>query len=390
VPPCEGDRPRAARLELAEILRAHPPGPERLSGDQARVVRDLVACRTAALGGHLYRCDRCDHESPLYNSCHNRHCPKCHNLDQALWGEAQARHLLPVPYFHLVFTLPPALHPFFRLHPRQSYALLFAAAAETLLQVARTHLGATPGFIAVLHTWGQTLLFHPHIHVIVTGGGLSLDGKRWIASRPRFFLPVRKLSTVFRGKLLSSLLHRVDARRFRIGPIVGQKLLRQATATPWNVYSKPPAAGPEQVLRYLGRYTHRIAIGNERLVALQDGNVSFRYKNRARGDSRCIENLPAPEFLRRFLKHVVPRRFMRVRHYGILANRIRAQRLSLARVLLDAPAPPEPQDHVPESREEAFRRLTGSEPTLCPVCRRGTLTIIAELPRLIGPHARSP
>ena len=390
MPLCEGDRPRTARLELAEILRAHPPGPERLSGNQARVVRDLVACRTAALGGHLQRCDSCDREIPLYNSCHNRHCPKCQNLDQALWGEAQARNLLPVPYFHLVFTLPPALHPFFRLHPRQAYALLFAAAAETLLQVARRRLGATPGFIAVLHTWSQTLLFHPHIHVIVTGGGLSLDGRRWIASRPRFFLPVRTLSEVFRGKLLSSLRQKIDARRFRMETTVGQKLLRQATATAWNVYSKPPAAGPEQVLRYLGRYTHRIAIGNERLVALQDGNVSFRSKDRARGNRRCIESLPAPEFLQRFLRHVVPRRFMRVRHYGLLANRIRSHRLSLARVLLGTPAPPEPQDQLRESREDAFRRLTGSEPTLCPFCRRGRLAIIAELPRLIAPCARSP
>ncbi len=374
----EGARPRSARLELADILRACPPEP--LNGDQARVVRDLLACRTAKLGGHLQRCDECGHEQPQYNSCRNRHCPKCQTLDQALWGEAEARHLLPVAYFHQVFTLPPALHPYFRRHPRQAYGLLFAAAAEALLQVARRRLGAIPGFIAVLHTWSQTLNFHPHIHLIVTGGGLSLDQKKWISTRPNFFLPVRELATVFRGKLLSFLSQALDARHFRLDPTVGHQLLRQAAATHWNVYCKPPSAGPDQVLRYLGRYTHRIALGNERLIAFEHAQVTFRYKDRAHGNRHSNLTLTAPEFVRRFLLHVVPRRFVRVRHFGFLANNIRSARLATARRLLDAPMPPEPQVESRESRQDILARLTGSDFALCPVCRRGRLHTVADLP----------
>jgi hypothetical protein len=386
----EGARPRSARLELADILRACPPGPESLGGDQARVVRDLLACRTAKLGGHLQRCDECGHEQPQYNSCRNRHCPKCQTLDQALWGEAESRHLLPVAYFHQVFTLPPALHPYFRRHPRETYGLLFAAAAEALLRVARRRLGAVPGFIAVLHTWSQTLNFHPHIHLIVTGGGLSLDHERWIASRPNFFLPVRELSKVFRGKLLSFLSQALDSGHFRLDPTVGHRLLRQAAATDWNVYCKPPAAGPEQVLRYLGRYTHRIALGNERLVAFQGGQVTLRYKDRAHGNRRRNLTLGGSELVRRFLLHVVPHRFVRVRHFGTLANNIRSARLATIRRLLDAPTQPEPQGKSRESREDILGRLTGSDPTLCPVCRRGRLHVVADLPRIVGACTRSP
>ena len=385
----EGADPRAAHLELAEILRAHPPCG--LTRDQGRVVADLTACRTAALGGHLQRCDLCGREHPLYNSCRNRHCPKCQGLEQALWVETQARDLLPVPYFHQVFTTPPALHPFFRRDPPLAYRLLFAAVAQTLLDVARSQMGATPGFIALLHTWTQTMLFHPHVHCIATGGGLSLDRQRWIASRPRFFLPVRVLSDVFRGKLLSSIERALDQGHFHVNPTVGRTLLRQATATPWVVYSKPPLAGPEQVLRYLGRYTHRIAISNGRLLALQDGKVTFRFKDRAHGGRPTKTSLPADTFLRRFLQHVLPRHFVRVRHYGLLANPIRLKSLRLARSLLLVPSPPEPATQPTESRLDLFRRLTGTDPNICPHCGRGRLHFVAQLqPTLAPPHVRSP
>jgi hypothetical protein len=390
VSPCEGHRPRTAPLELADILRACVPEVERLSRDQVRVIRDLIACRSAALGGRLWRCNLCGHERPTYNSCRNRHCPKCQNLDQALWVEAQARNLLPVPYFHLVFTLSPALHPFFRRQPEEAYALLFAAAAQTLLQVARTNLGATPGFIAVLHTWTQTLLYHPHIHCIVTGGGLSLDLQRWISTRPTFFLPVARLSQVFRAKLLSSFRQALDSQIFRIERTVGRRLLRQAAAKEWNVFSKPPAAGPEQVLRYLGSYTHRIAISNERLLAFDQDHVTFRYKDRAHRNRRRPLRLPAQDFVSRFLRHVVPRRYVRVRHFGLLANNLHSARLARARELLHAPAPPEPQPEPRQRRLDLLQRLIGLDPTRCPVCRKGTLELVAQIPRLASPHARSP
>jgi hypothetical protein len=384
----EGTRPRSARLGLAQILSAHPPDAAALSKDQARVVRDLVACRTAALGGHLQKCDCCEVESPLYNSCLNRHCPGCQSVDQALWVEAQVRALLPVLYFHLVFTIPPALHPFFRRQPGRAYALLFRAASQALLQLAHGRLGATPAVIALLHTWTQVLLFHPHLHLIVTGGGVSLDGQRWIATRPNFFLSVRALSKLFRGKLLAAFEQALVSGELHLSEQVGRMLLRQAAAKAWVVYSKPPITGPEQALRYLGRYTHRIAIGNERLVALRDGNVTFRYRDRRRKNRRRELTLEAPQFIRRFLLHVVPRHFVRVRYYGLLANRVRKQCLARARSLLNAPQPPEPQAR--ESRIDVVRRLTGIDPTLCPVCKHGHLHVVARLEPQPSHTARSP
>ena len=228
-----------------------------------------------------------------YNSCRNRHCPKCQSLEQTRWVEAQTRNLLPVPYFHLVFTVPPALHPFFLAEKRGSYKLLFQAALGALHAVCQRRLGAIPGTIAVLHTWTQTLAFHPHVHCIVTGGGLSADRDRWIAARPGFLVPVRVLSRVFRGKLLEHFDHAVAVGSAGISSSLGQRLLQQAAAKEWVVYSKAPMAGPAQVLRYLGRYTHRIAIGNERLVALQDGRVTFRYRNRRRGNEKGLLTLDA-------------------------------------------------------------------------------------------------
>jgi hypothetical protein len=392
---CEAGSPRAERPELGQILKQHARELTHLGNEEARVVSALSACRTAALGGHLQRCDHCGRESPVYNSCRNRHCPKCQSLDQALWVEAQARDLLPVAYFHQVFTLPHCLNPLFLSDPSAAHALLFEAAANTVIDVCRSHLGATPGLIAVLHTWTQTLDYHPHIHCIVTGGGLSLDGQRWISARPNFFLPVRKLSAVFRGKLLEAFEIALEAGHLRTKEAVGRLPLRRAAAQDFVVYSKPPMAGPEQVLRYLGRYTHRIAISNERLLAHRDGTVTFSYKDRKNAGRRSTKTLPGAEFTRRFLLHLVPRRFVRVRHYGLLANGVKARRLLRVRCLLRTPAPPEPSKAMPESWQDTYRRLVGKDPLLCPVCKVGRLVVLAEIPRLLIPprHAspsRSP
>lgn len=383
------------RPELAHILKEHAPSLPNLSSDQARVVNALIACRTAALGGHLQRCDHCGRENPVFNSCRNRHCPKCQSLDQALWVEKQIQNLLPVPYFHEVFTLPHCLIPFFLRDPSSVYALLFEAVSKTLIEVCRAHLGATPGLIAILHTWNQLLGFHPHIHCIVTGGGLSLDGTQWISSKPRFFLPVRKLSIVFRGKLLEAFDLALAHGLLRMPQGEGRFLLRRAAAQNFVVYSKPPMAGPEQVLRYLGRYTHRIAIGNERIVSHHNGVVTFRFKDRKQGGTRKTKPLPGTEFVRRFLTHVVPKGFVRVRHFGLLANGVKVHRLALARKLLAAPAPANPTPPSPESWQDTYRRLVGKDPLLCPDCRIGHLIVIADLPPALGPprmasHSRSP
>ena len=361
--------------EIADILRGYAPALDRLGPDRRRAVRDITSCRTAALGGHLHKCDECGHEVPLYNSCRNRHCPKCQSLEQARWVEQQLRDLLPVHYFHVVFTVPACLQPLLVRDRRQSYALLFAAVWETLGEVCRRRLGATPGMIAVLHTWSQTLVFHPHVHCIVTGGGIDSSGKRWISSRPDYFLPVRVLSRVFRAKLLQALDVSIGSRQRD----QGTPILRRAVSQPWVVYSKPPMAGPQQVLRYLGRYTHRIAIGNERIVSIGKGHVSFRYRDRRRGNRACLLTVTGSEFARRFLLHVLPKRFVRLRHYGLFANAHRTARIAQARLTLDASLPAQPLNAPAESWQDLYRRITGHDPDRCPACGHGTLRIVAVL-----------
>ena len=388
----------AGRLELADIVRAHADQLDGLSPEQRRVLQAITHCRTAALGGHRRQCEACGHEELSYNSCRNRHCPKCQGLDEARWIEAQQRDLLPVQYFHLVFTVPTELHPLFLAAPPVAYRLLFTAAAKTLQAVARRRLGATIGFTAVLHTWTQLLLYHPHIHCIVPGGGLDVDDTRWIPARRDFFLPVRVLAQVFRGKLLSLLEKAVNRAKIREGPDEDfHRQLKQAARKKWVVYSKPPFAGAEQVLAYLGRYAYRIALSNDRLVALQDGQVTFRWKDRAHGNAPRLATLDAPTFLRRFLLHLLPRRFVRIRHYGFLANSVRLQTLPRVRQCLApsaraiqslAPREPEPWDAL-------LLRLTGKDVTRCPRCGVGHLVVVEELPALGQPHpfprrARSP
>lgn len=369
--------PEGRPPELAQIFRAHAPPLEQLGRDRRRVVRDIVSCRTPLLGGHLQVCDHCGRQTPFYNSCRNRHCPKCQSLEQTRWVEAQSRSLLPVEYFHLVFTVPAALHPFFLADRRGSFALLFNAALETLHDVCRRRLGALPGTIAVLHTWTQTLAFHPHLHCIVTGGGLAVSGDRWIACRPGFLVPVRVLSRVFRAKLLERLDRALQTGTLNPGASLGHRLLRQAASREWVVYSKAPMAGPAQVLRYLGRYTHRIAIGNERLVALTEGRVTLRHRNRKRDGRQEHLTLDASAFVQRFLQHVLPPGFVRVRHYGLQANGCRSRLIARARELLHAPRPPQPDHTHRESWQNLFQRLTGRDPTRCPYCDKGTLRIVA-------------
>ena len=368
-------------LELADVFRQWTDQLPRLDGQQARVVRDILRCRTAGLGGHLHECDRCGFREIAYNSCRNRHCPKCQGLQQFRWLAAQQQHLLPIEYHHVVFTIPDQLHAFFRANPRLAYGLLFAAVAETLHDVAGNpkNLGAKIGFSCVLHSWTQQLLFHPHIHCIVSGGGLHPDGERWVAAKPGFLFPVRILGRVFRGKLLRKLELSLDHGSLQAAEPDPYARLRAAARKNWGVYSKPPFAGPEQVLRYLGRYTHRVAISNSRLVALDDGRVTFRWRDRANGNSNQLMTLDVAEFVRRFLLHLVPQGLMRIRHYGLLANPTRRKHLDRCRRLLRA-------EVAPSSVSESSRPSQSLEQTIelhkthpCPRCGTGTLIVIGRL-----------
>jgi hypothetical protein len=331
------DRPR---LELADVVRAAADAPgagARLSADQRRTLRDVLRCRTAALGGHVRRCAGCAQQVVAYNSCRNRHCPKCCAAQQAAWLSREARNLLPVEYHHVVFTLPAEVNRIGLANPVTVYEALLGAAAEALRVVTADpkHLGAEVGALLVLHTWGQTLSYHPHAHAVVTGGGLTPDG-RWRSCRVGFFVPVRVLSRVFRGAFLTRM-----RAAFTQGKLLGfadgcafDSWVRALLSKAWVVYAKPPFGGPGVVLKYLARYTHRVAISNARLVKLESGRVTFTYKDYA-DDSRTKElTLSAVEFVRRWVTHVLPRRFVKIRHYGLLANRHREAKLAVCRRLL--------------------------------------------------------
>jgi hypothetical protein len=389
-------------LEVADVIRQHGEAfLDRyggvLSPTQRQALRDLAACRTAALGGHVEHCLDCGHERIAYNSCRNRHCPKCQALARARWLDQQAEHLLPVEYHHVVFTLPGAVADLALANPAVLYDLLMRSAAATLREVAANpkRLGAVVGVLMVLHTWGQNLHHHPHVHCVVTGGGLSCDpaGKidavpRWLACRPGFFLPVRVLSRVFRGKFLDGL-----NRLFEQGQLLLPGRLRTLAeprararwwttlyAKDWVVYSKRPFGGPEQVLKYLARYTHRVAISNSRLESLDDGRVTFRLKDYADGARTKRLTLDAEEFLRRFVQHVLPRGFVKIRHYGLLANGQRAARLSVCRRLLlvaTVAAGVPSADTVP---------IAPAQPRCCAKCG-GTRLVYRELARVPVPAA---
>lgn len=383
-------------LEVAHILRLHGEAfrqKHRLCRVQLRAMRAIEDCRTAALGGHVYRCDNCGTEKVCYNSCRNRHCPKCQNLEKERWLEQRRQELLPAPYFHVVFTLPEELNLLALGNPEVIYNLLFHSASEALLEVAADskHLGVRLGFLAILHTWSQTLVLHPHLHCIVPGGGPSLDGERWVASSERFLLPVRVLSPVFRGKFLAGLktLHQEGRLDLSGGaeelqdPLVFRNLLDRLYRKFWWVYSKAPFGGPEQVLQYLARYTHRVALSNHRLVRLADDQVTFSYKDYSQGGRVRQMTLPVEEFIRRFLLHILPHRFVRIRYYGFLANRLRERELERCRALLGAVAP---TSEGPEDWQEVMSRVTGQDPTRCEHCG-GHLRLIRELAAVVD---RSP
>jgi hypothetical protein len=380
-------------VEVAAVIREHGAAflrtfGRRLSSTPRKALRDLARCRTAALGGHVERCLDCGHERIAYNSCRNRHCPKCQALARARWLDTQAEHLLPVEYHHVVFTLPAELSDLALANPAVVYNLLFQAAAATLHDVAANpkRLGAQLGVLMVLHTWGQNLHHHPHVHCVVSGGGLSCNAQgsvdaspRWVACRPGFFLPVRVLSRVFRGKFLAGM--RQAAASGQLRPAGSRPaVLESRAAKEWVVYAKPPFGGPAQVLKYLARYTHRVAISNSRLVQLEDGRVTFRYKDYADAHRNKTMTLSAEEFLRRWVQHVLPRGFVKIRHYGLLANRQRQAKLAVCRRLLlvalvaaTLPAgDSRPQAGDPARIEPACERC-------CPACG-GTRFVHRELP----------
>ena len=384
---------------MADIFRRHGAAYRELHAGalgraQLRVMRAIELCRTAALGGHTEQCDACSHIRISYNSCRNRHCPKCQALARAAWLEARQADLLPVPYFHVVFTIPEPIAAIALQNKRVVYNILFGSTSATLRTIAADprHLGAEIGFIAVLHTWGQTLQHHPHLHCIVPGGGLAPDGQRWVACRPGFFLPVRVVSSLFRRLFLEALDHafRAGELTFR-GALADLSqadrfagLLHTARSIDWGVYAKPPFGGPEHVLDYLGRYTHRVAIANSRLTRVEDGTVSFRWKDYRHHNHQNVMTLGTDEFIRRFLLHVVPDGFQRIRHYGLLGNRARASKLARCRQLLDAPPPPPPVLATLADPHDRYEALTGRSLRVCPVCAVGVMQCIGILPATVG------
>ncbi len=365
-----------ATHEVADVVRLF--GEELLAAGSVspagrRVMSALVACRTSRLGGHVEACDACGYQRVAYNSCRNRHCPKCQGSRQAQWLEDRAKDLLPVEYFHVVFTMPAEIATIALQNKRVVYGILFAASAATLRTVAADarHLGAAIGFLSILHTWSQDLRHHPHVHCVVPGGGLAPDG-RWRSCRPGFFLPVRVLGALFRGKFVSLLRAAFEADQLRFHGALQHlqhgdafaRCLDRAMAQPWVVYSKPPFGGPLQVLKYLARYTHRVAIGNRRILGIDADGVTFRWRDRAKGDRVRTMKLSGVEFLRRFLLHVLPRGFQRIRHYGLLGNRARAVKLAMSRLALGA--------EMQELSSVALSPAVSSS-DLCPACRSGRM-----------------
>jgi len=370
------------RFELADIVRLHGDDyrrEHRPSVAQERVLDRIATCRTAVRGGHVDECDSCGHLRISYNSCRDRHCPKCQAAERDRWLAERLQRLLPVPYFHVVFTIPDQLNPVALRNQRLLYGLLFKAASSTLLSLGRDprRLGGKIGLSAVLHTWGQNLLLHPHLHCVVTGGALSPDGSRWLRARQRYLLPVKVLARLFRGRFLDALQQAYSHGRLDFAgstssladPHQWARLRDQLYRTNWVVYAKPPFGGPEHVFRYLGRYTHRVAISNHRILDVDDGKVTFSVKNYADGGRRGKLTLAAVTFLRRFLLHVLPRGFVRIRHYGLCASRSVKTDLAAARSLLATPGQPliMPSDESTLGSENSPESAK-SHPSDCPHC----------------------
>ena len=393
------EHPTAHRpvLEVADIFRAVGDAyrrAHRLPLHQLKAMRAIEVCRTAALGGHLEQCSACAYQRPVYNSCRNRHCPKCQALAKAQWLADRQSELLPVGYFHNVFTLPHELNPLLAANQAVLYTLLFQAVAQTLQAFAadpQQGLGGQLGFTAVLHTWDQKLLYHVHLHCVIPGGALSFDHSRWLAAPPRYLFSVRGLSRAFRACYLD-LVRRAwaDGKLHfpgRLAPLAEaeafENLLAPLTQKDWVVYSQPPFAGPEKVLDYLSRYTHRIAISNHRLKSFQNGQVTFEYRDRRDGNRLKKMTLSAPEFIRRFLLHVVPRGFCRIRHFGFLGGRVKKERLRRCRVLLGQ-APSQIPEVVASNPIDLLLRLTGVDLRRCPRCQVGTMVLLEHLDRSLA------
>lgn len=382
-------------LEVADIFRAFGPAYREFHGHEMpirhlRVMRAIEICRTAELGGHVDECDHCGALRISYNSCRNRHCPKCQFLEKERWLEEREKDLLPTPYFHMVFTLPEGLRPLALRNQRVVYNLLFQASSETLSELAEDpkYLGAEIGFIAILHTWSQTLLDHPHVHCIVTGGGLSQDGKRWVSSRKDFFLPVKVLSSLFRGKFLDylrkaynsgELIFPGEIRPFKEEPVF-KKLLTDLYHQGWVVYCKPPFERTEKVIDYLGRYTHRVALSNDRIIKIEGEEVTIRFRDSAEGNKIKFITLDAFEFIRRFLLHVLPDQFMKIRYYGILSHRNRKTKLLRCQEILGVLVNEDQKEAPKETWEDRMTRITGVDPRVCPICGKGKMILIKILP----------
>jgi Putative transposase/Transposase zinc-binding domain len=387
-------------LEVADIFRDHGAAWRKanaghVSLDQMKVMSAIESCRTAALGGHVARCEDCAHTMITYNSCRNRHCPKCQGAAAAEWLAAREADLLPVPYFHVVFTLPAAIADIAYQNKAAIYDILFTASAETMIAIAADpkHLGARIGITAVLHTWGSAMTHHPHVHMIVPGGGISADGSRWISCRPKFCLPVRILSRLFRGLFLAKLRAAHQAGRLKffgvhahLGDVRTFKAyLAPLRKTEWVVYAKKPFGGPHAVLAYLSRYTHRVAISNRRLISADEAGVTFKWKDyRIEGPGRHqAMTLPTHEFIRRFLMHVLPKGFHRIRHYGLLASGNRAANIARVRELLAVPDRPKQPDTSGAAALDEPRIL----PRPCPCCG-GRMMIIETFARGCEPKHR--
>ena len=369
-----GERP-----ELADIFRQYGESyrqTHRLSNCQRKAMRAVSICRTQSLGGHLERCDACGFERPAYNSCRNRHCPKCQSLAKARWLEKQTSELLPVGYYHLVFTLPHELNRLVLANKKILLALLFKTVSETLLEFGRSRFSGTLGIIAILHTWDQTLKDHFHLHCLVPAGALSFDQRRWINARPNFLFAVKALSRVFRGKFLALLRQAVD--RGKVQSIDND--IKASCQKNWIVYAKKPFGSPHTVLDYLGRYTHRVALSNERILKIENEEVTLSYRDRKNCDRKKSMTLDAQEFIRRFLLHILPDGFMRIRHFGFLANRSKKQALARCRQLLNLD-PALPRCPV-ESAKDLMVKITGVDFTRCPCCHKGTLRVVGELAAL--------
>ena len=375
---------------MADVFRCFGPAFREqrgasLSSAQRHAMTAIESCRTAALGGHVEQCGDCGHQRVSFNSCRNRNCPKCQGLARAQWLEDRQAELLEVPYFHVVFTVPAEIEVIAFQNQTVVYDILFRAASETLRTIAADpkHLGAEIGFLGVLHSWGQSLTHHPHLHFLVPGGGIAPDGESWIPCRPGFVLPVPVLSCMFRGLFLRALekafaageLNFFSAHRHLHEPAAFRRYLAPAWKVNWVVYAKRPFAGPAQVLDYVGRYTHRVAISNNRLVSMDGGQVSFQWKDYRDDNRQKTMTLPAEEFIRRFLIHVLPNGFHRIRYYGFLSNCHRARKLERCRELLRM-APVEPAANPPADYRNRFEALTGQSLRECPHCHVGTMVVI--------------